>query len=252
VSVTLLVGKLNGNLEEYAQVYLAGNILASSREEERQGAKGHSYLFASADGETRHSLLLLEEEGRMYGLYAQGEAALFQRHYSVLEEMTRSLTLERAASYPERRNDGFGFSIRLPPSWRESRRFSGGGTLLLQFTSPPLAADKNRQTVHASLTLTVEPLPEGGTVESFYEGARQKMGESFLVVSHRPWQSGYVDVMRTETSVAASNVKRFYRVEGRRGYSLAFEARDDVYPRVAQWYDVIASTFETGADPRKP
>jgi len=41
-------------------------------------------------------------------------------------------------------------------------------------------------------------------------------------------------------------------VEGRRGYSLAFEARDDVYHRVARWYDVIASTFKTSREAGKP
>jgi len=251
VSATLLVGKLNGSLDEYAQVYLAGNTVASSKAEERQGAKGHSYLFSSPDGATRHSLLLLEEEGRVYGLYAQGETPLFDRHYPVLEEMTKSLTLERPTTYPESKNDDFGFTIRLPPSWKESRRFSGGGTLLLQYTSPALAADKDRQTVHASLTLTVEPLAAGATLDSFYDNSRQKLGESFLVLNHGAWQTGYVDVMRTETPVAVSNVKRFYRVEGRRGYSLAFEARDDVYHRVARWYDVIASTFTTSPEVAK-
>ena len=252
VSATLLAGKLNGTLEEYAQVYLAGNTLVSSRPEERPGASGKSWLFASPDGATRHALLLIEEAGRVYGLFCQGEAPPFERHYPVLEEMARSLTLERPAAYPERKLDAFGFSIRIPPSWKESRRFSGGNTLLLQFTSPPLAADKDRQTVHASLTVTVERLPPGATLDSFYEGAREKLGESFLIVRHQPWQTGYVDSMRTETSVAASNVKRFYRVEGQRGYSLAFEARDDVFHRVSGWYDVIASTFRTDAEPARP
>ncbi len=57
--------------------------------------------------------------------------------------------------------------------------------------------------------------------------------------------------MRTETPVAVPNVKRFYRVEGRRGYSLTFEARDDVYPRVSRWYDLIASSFRTGSELEK-
>ena len=251
VTATLLVGKLNGTLDEYAQVYLAGNTLASSAPEDRQGAHGKSYLFSSLDGATRYALLLLEDEGRVYGLYSQGDTLLFERHLPMLDEMARSLTLERSSGYPEQKNPDFGFSLRLPPSWKETRRFSGGGTLLLQFTSPPLAADKE-QTVHASLTLTVEPLPPGATLDSFYDASRQKLGESFLVSSHGPWQGGYVDVMRTETSVAASNVKRFYRIEGRRGYSLAFECRDDVFARVSRWYDSIASTFRVGSEPAKP
>jgi len=252
VSVTLLASRSPVSVEDHAQTYLAGNTLASSREEKRAGALGRSYLFASPDGGTRYSLLLLREEDRLYGLYAQGSSPLFERHFPVLEEMARSFTLERPSAYPVRREDDFGFSLRIPPPWRETRRFSGGGTLLLQYSSPPLAADRNRQTVHASLTVTVEPLPEGSTVESYYEATRKKLGENFEVLKHEPWPGGYVDVMRTETPLAVSNLKRFYRVEGRRGYSLAFESRDDVFPRVSKWYDLIASSLKTGAELEKP
>ena len=51
-----------------------------------------------------------------------------------------------------------------------------------------------------------------------------------------------------ETSVAVRFVKRFYRVEGRRGSSLAFEGREDVFWRVNAWADVIASTLEMTPD----
>ena len=54
---------------------------------------------------------------------------------------------------------------------------------------------------------------------------------------------GYVDVMRTETSVAVSYVKRFYFAEGDRGCSLTFEARDDVFPRAVALGRLIASTL---------
>jgi len=252
VSVTLLAGPLAMDLEEYAQTYLAGNTVASRREEKRQGARGKSYMFASPDGATRHSLLLLQEESRVYGLYSQGEARLFERQFPVLDEMARSLTLERPASYPEERNDKFGFSIRIPPSWRETRSFSGGETLLTQFTSPAMGADKSGQTVHASLTLTVEPLPAEGTLDNFYKATRAKQGEAFRVVSHSTWRDGYADVLRSETPIAESRVKRFYRLAGGRGYSLTFEAREDVYPRASRWCDMIAGTLRTGTEVQQP
>jgi hypothetical protein len=248
VSVTLLAGPLGMKLEDYAQTYLAGNQVASSRDESRQGARGKSYTFASPDGATRHSLLLLQEQSNVYGLYSQGEAPLFERQFPVLDEMSRSLTLERPAAYAEERDDAFGFSIRIPPSWRETRRFSGGGTLLMQFTSPAMAADKNGQTVHGALTLTVEPTAADGGLEAFYKGTRDKQGESFQTVSHAPWKDGYLDVLRSETPIAESRVRRYYRVDGARGYSLTFEAREDVYPRVYQWCDIIAGTLRIGPE----
>jgi hypothetical protein len=38
-------------------------------------------MFTSPDGATRHSLLLLQEESNVYGLYSQGEAPLFERQF---------------------------------------------------------------------------------------------------------------------------------------------------------------------------
>jgi hypothetical protein len=251
LSVVLLARQGKGRLEDDAREYLAGHTVASTREEKRAGAEGRSYVFASADGATRHSLLLLREEDRLYGLYAWGVASLFEKHAPALEEMSRSLTLERLSEYPVRREDEFGFSLRLPPSWRETRRFAGGGTLLLQHTSPALAADRDRRTVHASLTLTVEPVSEGTTPEGYYEATLQKLGENLAVLKHERWQGGYTDVLRIETPLAISNQKRFYRVTGQRGYSLAFESRDDVFPRVSRWYDQIASSLRTGDEMEK-
>jgi hypothetical protein len=248
VAVTLLSGSLEGTLSEYADVYLVGNTLTSSRKEDRTGATGHSYQFDSADGSRRHSLLLLREDQRVYGLYAQGEAPLFERHLPRLEEMFGSLTLERPASYPLERNDRFGLSLRMPPSWRASRSFSGGDRLLMQFTSPALAAEDDGRTVHAALTVTVESLPEGGDLESFYTSARERLGPAFDVWRHEPWGDGYRDLMHAETSMAASREKRFYRVSGGRGYTLSFVARDDVFHLVSTWFDMIAGTLKAGAE----
>lgn len=303
VSVTLIAGPLGVGVDQYAQTYLAGNTVLSSRDEVRQGARGKFHLFASADGKMRHSLLLIEENAAsrmglpptpsprpsprvsapapptgggatltihpsptpiptpaapaagvtatawVYGLYAQGETGAFESQLPVVEEMARSLTLERPAEYPEDRNDKFGFALRVPPSWRSSQTFSSAQTLLHQYTSPAFAADK-QQTVHASLTVTVEPVP--GDVDAYYKATMEKLGEPFVVLNHTPWRDGYVDVLHSETPVAVSRAKRFYRVAGGRGYTLAFEARDDIYPRVSRWCDMIAATLKVGPEVAGP
>ena len=124
---------------------------------------------------------------------------------------------------------------------------ASGGTLLAQYVSPPLAADKGRGgTVHASLSVTLEKVAEGGGLEPYYETTRKRLGENFQVVSHAAFKGGYVDVMRIETPVAMSYVKRFYFAEGPRGCSLSFEAREDVFPRASRWADYIASTVRFG------
>ena len=252
VSATLLVGRPGRHLEEYAQTYLGGNNPAKVLDVERQGAKGKSYRFASADGAMRYELLLVEEKDRVYGLYAQAEAASFERYAPVLAEMQQSLTLERAAFYVEQRNEAFAYSLRLPPSWRETRHFTGGGSAVVQFTSPPLAQDKTRETVHASLSLSVEPASADETLETYYQRSRVNLGDSFQILDHKEWRGGYLDVLRTETPLAMSQLKRYYKVESGRAYSLTLEARDDVFPRVGRWYDLIASTFRAGNEMKAP
>jgi hypothetical protein len=246
VSVTLLAGPGGGSLEEYAKSYLAGNTPGSSREESRQGLQGRSYTFASQDGLTRYSLLLLQEGSRVYGLFAQGDARFVEANHGILEEMFSSLTLERAELYPEVKDDAFGFRVRLPPSWRETRRFSGSGTLLTQFTSPPIGADKGGETVHASLTLSVEPID--GDLEDFYASSRDRQGGAYQLLGHVGWRDGYADSLRSETPMAVSRVKRFYRTAGKRGYCLSFEARDDVFHRASRWCDLIAGTLKVGPE----
>ena len=246
VSVTLLAGRLGGSLAEYADVYLAGNSLLASNPADRPGASGRSYLFTSPDAARRHSLLLLQESDRVFGLYAQGETSLFEANSPILEDVFASLTLERPEHFARWRNTRFGVSLGIPSSWRETRSFSGGDRLLVQFTSPPLAADEDRRTVHAALTVTIEPLPAGADLERFYASTKEKLGPSFAVRSHEPWQDGYVDLMHLESSMASSREKRFYRVSGGRGYCLSFVAREDVFYGVSGWCDLIASTLQIG------
>jgi hypothetical protein len=304
VSVTLIAGPLGVGVDQYAQTYLAGNSVQSTRDETRPGARGKFYLFASPDGKTRSALLLLEESAEsrvglpplptprpapsatpsagasagprltvrpsptpiatpvpapspaaasawVYGLYAQGEAGAFDAQLPVVEEMARSLSLERPARYAEERNDRFGFSIRVPPSWRSARSFSSGATFLQQYTSPAFGADK-RQTVHASLTLTAEPAGPDGTVEGYYKAAMDKAGDTVSVLNHTPWRGGFVDVLHSETPVAVTRARRYFRVADGRGYTLACDARDDIYPRVSRWCDMIAATLKVGPEVTTP
>jgi hypothetical protein len=252
VSVTLLAGSLEGSVDDYARSYLAGNTLSSARDEERGPARGRVYRFGSPDGAKRYSLMLLKEQGRVIGLYAQGEAPLFERHAPVVDEVMRSLTFERPAAWPEQRNQRFGFALRVPESWQETRSFSGGGTFLQQFRSPALGADRDREPVHASLGVTVEPLPRGGDLDSFYETTREKLGDAFQILSHTRWRDGFADAMRTETQLTTSRIKRFYRVADGRGVVLSCEAREDVYPRASRWCDQIAATLRVGDEMKAP
>lgn len=251
VSVTLSAASLGGSLEDYAQTYLAGHALATARDEARPGAQARAYRFASADGRTRYSLLLLQEAGRVYGLYSQGETSLFEKHLATVEEMEKSLTLERPSTYPEDRDEAAGYALRVPPSWKETREFSGGDTLLKQFTSPAIGFER-RQTLHASLTLTVEKAPGDGSAEAFARALTAKLGDAYQTLSHGKWKDGFVEVQRTETPVATARVRRYVRVVGGRAYSLSCDVREDLSSRVSRWCDIIAMTLQTRGEMTRP
>jgi hypothetical protein len=246
VTVTLLAGAMAVTVDEYARTYLAGNTVASTKAEERQGVPGKSWVFSSADGTRRYRLLLLALGGRVVGLFAQGDAVAVEKQAAVLDEMWSSLTIERPDRYPVTSWKAQQASLGIPESWRETRTFSGGGTLVANYASPALAVDKGRQTVHASLSVTFEAVPEGGGLAEYYETTRRRLGENFQVTSHAAFKGGFVDTMRTETPVAVSFVKRYTFAQGGRGCSLSFEAREDVFPRVSRWADFIASTLRFG------
>jgi hypothetical protein len=247
VSVTLLSGPAAGSLDEYAHRYLAGHSVPTTSAEERQGISGKSWSFASADSATRYRLLLFSLSDKVVGLFVQGDAAAVQAQAAAIDEIWVSFSFERPELYPRREWKEHKTSLGIPESWRETRAFSGGGTRLAQYVSPALAADKGRGgTVHASLSVTLEKVADGGGLESFYRTTRERLGENFQVVSHAAFKGGYVDVMRLETPVAMSYMKRFYFAEGYRGCSLSFEAREDVFQRASRWADFIASTVRFG------
>jgi hypothetical protein len=196
----------------------------------------------------RHSLLLLGEGSHAYGLHTQGPAAAFGEMRSDVARIEDSFALERVDDYPETRNTDWAFALRVPASWRATRTFASGGAYVSQYLSPPLAVDQGGQTVHASLTVTVEPAPGDGSVEEFRAATRRKHGDAFALIGYQDWRDGVMEVLQTETPLAVSRTKRFYRTANGRAYGLAFEAREDVFTRVSRWCDLIAATLRVGAE----
>jgi hypothetical protein len=247
VSVTLLAAAREAGIEALAATYLAGHQVLGTTPAARAEASGRSWRLASPDGARRASLLVLDDGRHLVGLYAQGEATQFEAQRAALDEMAESLTIERPASWRERRNPRYAFSLRVPVSWQHARSLGSGGRYMEQFTSPPLAAER-QETVHASLMLTVEPLAEGMGIAEFYEESRRRLGDAVPVLRHEAWKDGYADLLKTETPVSEARSKRFYRVANGRGYAVAFEAREDVFHRVSAWADQIADTLAVGEE----
>jgi len=247
VSATLLVAAHSGSLDQYAQSYLAGQGAPRAEDTSRQGVPGRLWRFASADGQQRYLLLLLQRDARVYGLFEQAPAAEFERHQRVLDAIQESVTLERPEGWVERRVEGQPLSWRLPASWTQGQSFGSGGTYFVQYLSPALGFEKG-QTIHASLTATAEAAPAGG-LEGYAQVMRTRLGEGYKVLSHVEWRGGYVDMMRAETPISVARVKRYLWSRGSRGYSLSCEAREDVFPRVTRWCDAIAGTLQLDGQP---
>ena len=111
----------------------------------------------------------------VYGLHAQGETAGFRGRVAAHRGDDAQLLARAAGPVSGGAQRKFAFSLRVPPSWRSARTFSSAGTHLQQYTSPAFGTDK-RQTVHASLTLTVEPASED--VEMYYQRTMAKLGDT--------------------------------------------------------------------------
>jgi hypothetical protein len=192
-----------------------------------------------------------EPSSWVYGLFAQGERPGFESEKAHIDEMLKSFALERTAAYTEERNEKFGFTLRVPPTWRSARSFASADTFLQQYTSPAMGTDK-KQTVHASLTLTVEPVGGDGSADTYYRTTMDKLGDTVVSLSHTPWRGGYVDVLHSETPVAVTRGKRYFRTAFGHGYTLACEGRDDIFPRVSRWCDMIAATLDVGPEVKHP
>ena len=248
MTVTLVSQALTGTLDDYARELLAGLSVQETRDEARGQAKGHRWRAQSTDGARRHSLLLLQEDSRAFGLHAEGDAAAFAAALTGLETIEGSLGIERPDAWADQPNTDFAFALRLPDSWTRTRSLAGNGSYLTQYLSPPVGIDPGGRTVHVNLTVTAEPAPGDGTPAASRQATRKKLGDAFKLTGEGPWRDGLQDVFLVETPVAVSRTKRFYRTAAGRAYGLTFEAREDVFPRVSRWCDLIASTLRVGPE----
>ncbi len=247
LSVTFLAAPTTASLDEAARDYLTGQKLGASRAEEREGVPGKSWVFTSTDGATGGRLLLLAPPGRVVGLLARGPAAAIEAQSAPLDAIFSSFRLEDPSRYPVHAWKAFGARLGIPDTWRRTQQFSGGDRMLVQFASPPLAVEKG-DTVHAALSVTIEKEPPGG-VFAYYQATRRQLGENYVVARHEAIAGGFVDVMRTETPLAVSYIKRYYFASGGHACSLSLEAREDVFRDASRWVDLIATTLRLGDQP---
>ena len=138
-----------------------------------------------------------------------------EKNAAVLDEMWASLTVERPDRYPVRGWKAFDASLGVPESWRQTREFSGGGTTLVQFASPPLgdgqAPDDPRRAVGHARARS----PAAAACASTTTRPASSSATTTWSASHQAFRGGFVDIMKTETPLAVSYIKRYYFAEAR-------------------------------------
>jgi hypothetical protein len=157
VAITLLAGPTGGTLDEYAQTYLRDKTAVAAKDSTRQGVPARSWRFAAPDGSLRYSLLLLQDAGHVWGVYTQADAAQFDAHQGVVEEMEKTLTLERPQDYTAYPEPRCGLALRVPASWRAGSSFNNDSNCLKQFLSPPMAVDKKLRRRRAAWRASTAP-----------------------------------------------------------------------------------------------
>ena len=234
-------------VEQYAQTYLAGNKLGVVPRGGAAGGQGplvHLHLCRRRPCATRCSC---SRRGQGLRPLRPGRGRRLRAPRAVpSREMEKSLTLERPAHLSRVRDPAFGFSLRVPPSWKETRRSRARAPCSCSSRarpSPPTGRPDRPRLAHPDRGA---PRRRRG-LEAFYERPRAEAGRAF---QSSPTALGDERLRgRHAHRDAGGRLSRQALLPrgGRRGYSLTFEARDDVYPRVFRWYDLIASTLPIGS-----
>ena len=180
VSVTLLAGPLSRK-PRGLRPDLSRRQRRAGRRATRSG-RGPGPLLRLRLRRRRHALLAAPPPGasRVFGLYAQGEAGAFARQQGRPRRDGRE-PQPSSGRRPIRRCGTPRFALRDPdPALLGANAAPRGAkTCCMQFTIPPLAADKGGQTVHASLTLAVGGDRRRREPGTFYDNTRLKLGSAF-------------------------------------------------------------------------
>lgn len=247
IRVQVLAGPApDGDLEEVAARFRRDLIEDRVDEYHLYGFEGRSWYFVSEDGEERAQVMLVDVEGRLYGLYVRGEARTVEAYRKEMDLLWRGFSIERVPFFDVYAGPEGDIVIPHPRNWKRTQvAVKSGESLFVAFRSRPLAVEGDGTTVHVTLEVTVNRAPPDLTVERFYAARTEILGESYRLLEHNPMpQSGAIEtVYYVETQLAEYLERTLYVVRDQKSFIYKFNCRNRVYRVVEPWIDEIVRGF---------
>ena len=222
--------------------------LETEREESYalHGYEGKFWSFLSEDGDEASKLMLTDVDGRLYGLYVTGEARTLEAYGDALTRMYSEFSLEQGKYFDVYEAPGGDIVIKHPRSWVRSHAVANGGEgLFVGFRSTPLAVEKDGMTVHVTLEVTVNRVAPEVTVESFYAGRAELLGDTYRLLKHEVMEDvGAISTLyAVETQLASHLERTVYFVKDEKSFIYKFNTRNRVYHAIEPWIDEIVQSF---------
>jgi hypothetical protein len=237
-------------LDEISHRYTEDRIVAQERGYSLHQYAGKTWFFHSEDEEESARLMLTEIEGKLYGLFVRGEAPTVEAYGPAIDAMWEGFSVEEARFFETYERPEIGLFLKHPRVW-ERTAFLGnrGESLFVAFRSPPLLVESGGTTIHATLEINVNTVPDGTTLESFYGERADIQGERYRLLSHEPIRNGEAisDLYFVETQMAEYLERTIYFIRGDKSYIFKFNCQNTVYRQIEGWIDEMVTTF----DPRE-
>ncbi len=245
LSVTIISPTFAKTAEAVAQAYLSGATgivpLTSS-----SGAS--EWSFKDSSGIPSRLRLSSAGMGRFFGAWARGSDGAMKRYEAPLDTLLASLRVEDVSQWPEERFAGM--SARAPSTWTRGSRLSSATHASMQFKSLPLSVEKGNATIHGFITLSKGPVPASGDLEAYSKMLKDRASDTVDLMQRRAWPvvagvdrpAGYVDYLRSGTTLTSTRIRRWITVRNRIGFMFSCEARADAFDRLEPWCWRMADT----------
>ncbi len=247
IRLQIMAGPMpDGPLEEVATRFRRELETEVEREYIFAGHPGKTWRFVSADREEKSRLALVDVEGRLYGLFARGEAPTMDSYGEALDRAFRDYSLEEVKYFDVYQAPGGDVVIRHPKSWERTQTVSSPGeSLFVGFRSPPLAVEEDGTTVHATLEVTVNQAEPGLTVEKFYAARTETLGDYYRLLEHEelPGRAAISTLYHVETQLADYLERTIFAVRDGKTFLYKFNGRNQVYRAIEPWVDEIVKGF---------
>ena len=245
LSVTFIAPGQGGSIETVAEPYLskATAVVAAT-------SSGTSCAWSFNDSTGRPSRLLVASAGQglFFGAWVRGSAAAMKRHEAHIDRLLAALKVESTQDWPE--EIFAGLVIRAPKDWTRGSRLSNQASATMRFKSQPLSVEKGSDTTHGFITVSKEPVPPPGDLDTFNQLLKARGQDIVVVLEHHPWPgdpsgsrpAGYIDYLRSGNTLTSTRTRRFLSVRDGVALTLSCESRADVFDRLDPWCRRMAPT----------